>query len=179
MNVLPALPNLKPNATRKRRPQLVYEDENYTQHRVGKQRIAWRCTKRTCCASISTNLLREDVKIHKAHDHPSSDVRTHLKVIRRTMINSALTTDSGPSNIYQTNQQNVPGDVSREMPNKPTVQRNLRKYRSYKNPPAPQDLINFEIPPEWTTTSDGRRFLLVDEICEQTRQRFIIFSSDA
>ena len=35
MNVLPALPNLKPNATRKRRPQLVYEDENYTQHRVG------------------------------------------------------------------------------------------------------------------------------------------------
>ena len=179
MNVLPALPSLKPNPTRQRRAQLVYEGENYTQHRLGKQRINWRCAKRTCSASISTNLLSEEVVTHKGHDHPPSDVRTHLKVLRRTMIASALTTDSGPSNIYMTHQQGIPEDVSREMPIKPTVQRNLRKYRSHKNPPAPQDLVTFEIPPEWTTTSDGRRFLLKDDICDVTRSRCIIFSSDA
>ena len=71
-------------------------------------------------------------------------------------------------------------EVRREMTCEASSKRNLRRYAAGVNPPKPKhlrDLVFDDMPAEFKTTTDGRRFLLHDNGPEAA-ERVVIFSTD-
>ena len=94
------------------------------------------------------------------------------------MRQSAATSGNGPATVYAEYVQRASDEVREDLSSEASIRRNLRKYVSGVNPPVPRTLQDlYDIPEEFSKTSDGRRFLLHDNGPEAA-ERVIIFATD-
>ena len=139
----------------------------------------WTCERKTQCRAkihVSNDRI---VKHVGEHTHAADVNAVKASVLLENMKHDAETSNDTTRNIIRDAVGQQDDGVLAALPSRPTLTRRIQRARRRANPipPLPTARHGCEIPAEYTTTSNGRRFLMFDSGTDD-HDRILIFSTD-
>ena len=161
--------------------KLCFEGFMYTKAYTRKTKVWWKCSKKTslgCRATLSTVQDHTNPVPGQPHNHQADETDVVYVKHRKNMRDQAASSLGKPSQIFAQTVSQMPPEVLSFLPTEENVKRSLRYQR--RTPPVPQNLSEFVIPDEWTTTAGVNQepFLLYDN-GPDSNSRVIAFATEA
>ena len=152
----------------KNKDMLIFENYTYTKQKLLVDNvICWECTQRKtrhCNARIKTQNGQLFGRLNQ-HVHAADPEKAEIRRVASEVRRRATTTGERPQNIIANAVMNLDDGTSARMPSVTCMARNINRQRAIAFPTPPLPLDNdtlFVLPPAYTTTSNGERFLQYD-----------------
>ncbi|KAJ8685810.1 hypothetical protein QAD02_021603 [Eretmocerus hayati] len=172
--------------------KLVIEGFIYVRSKAGQNgKLHWACQrlrKGKCSARAGTVQSGENITIIKGpdeskHSHPAAPDEAKAEIIKLNLKRTAEEhPELPPTQIMRTQLAGMSAGVPSKLPERPNVNKALRKHRRREMPSNPQSLNEIEtIPERFQKTMDREEFLIYDshedENFDQRFGRVIVFGT--
>ncbi|KAK3083881.1 hypothetical protein FSP39_004588 [Pinctada imbricata] len=165
------------------KPRLVYEDFRFQVKSRRDDRIYWRCSVRSCPARIST-LHMIPTEPNPLHNHPADAIQIRIMETMNEIKKRCREETKPIPLVYseETSKLRTPAwdsstqDMVKRLPTYQSSHSILYRQRAKLLPKLPTNLRELTLHGDWTTTTAGEPFLLVDD---GTDQRILIFATQA
>lgn len=113
------------------------------------------------------------------HNHTPDAAKLGAKRVVAEIRRKALTTSESPQAIVAAASQGLPASIRAQLPAIRVIKRNVQRVRHTVNYPlpAPNNLNDLIIPPEYQTTASGQNFLLYDS--GPGNERILVFGTES
>ncbi|CAF1125086.1 unnamed protein product [Adineta ricciae] len=179
--------NIKPKLVfilSNKKKQLLSIDDYIYQHNKSTENVSyWKCEEISCGAGVHLYPNKEFKKFTKHHhNHMPVPERVEVRQLMMNIKKRVLSETTAIGQIY--NEELAKADLSKPALAMASSARNansgLNQARRLTTPNLPT-AINFDIPTQYKTTNDGKRYLLVDRVqkCDgEVFNRILIFATD-
>ncbi|XP_041369007.1 uncharacterized protein LOC121383200 [Gigantopelta aegis] len=159
--------------------KLIHEGYLYTK-RYARKNIRWECSSRaafTCKGGVTSDLEIKTIVSFTQHSHDPQDQSVAVAKLRSAMKERAGTSRGTLTQLLVDSISDTPVDVRAELGKPDHIKRALRRERAKHMPKNPTSLRDLMLDDEWTTSSDGDRFLIYDNGVDSS-DRMLVFGTD-
>lgn len=161
---------------------LVYQDYRFQVKNRRNDRAYWRCSTRTCPATIRT-LNNIPIGFNLVHNHPPNPAKLEANKVLQFIKKRCREEITPVPTIYKQEiaKPRTPewnDDTQRmveQLPTFPSLKSSLYRQREDLIPRLPTFLLDIDLQDEWTQTTADDRYLLIND---GTYDRILVFATD-